>query len=78
MASNNPWKKFEAMLPGTVRVRGRVLSVDTLRGTSLIEQVGGARLKVNGTGVPVGRWVLAENGNIVTQLPDLPFARVEV
>lgn len=78
MASNNPWKKFEAMLPSTVRVRGRVLSVDTLRGTSLIEQVGGGRLKVNGTGVPAGRWVLTDNGNIVTQLPDLPFARVEV
>lgn len=78
MASNNPWKKFEAMLPSTVRVRGRVLSVDTLRGTSLIEQVGGARLKVNGTGIPVGRWVLTENGNVVTQLPDLPFARVEI
>lgn len=78
MASNNPWKKFEAMLPSTVRVRGKVLLVDTLRGTSLIEQVGGATQRVFGTGVAVGRWVLVENGAIVTQLPDLPFARVEV
>lgn len=50
----------------------------TVRGTSLIEQVGGARLKVNGTSAVAGRWMLAENGNIVTQLPDLPFARIEV
>ena len=78
MASNNPWKRFEAMMPKTVRVRGKVVSVDTVRGTSLIEQVGGARLKVNGTSAVAGRWVLAENGNIVTQLPDLPFARIEV
>lgn len=78
MASNNPWKKFEAMLPSTVRVRGKVILVDTLRGTSLIEQVGGSRLRVFGTGAAGGRWVLAENGAIVTQLPDLPFARVEV
>ncbi|MDX7824209.1 hypothetical protein SJT38_13980 [Aeromonas caviae] len=78
MASNNPWKKFEAMLPSTVRVRGKVLLVDTLRGTSLIEQVGGATLRVFGTGAAVGRWVLVESGAIVTQLPDLPFARVEV
>ena len=28
MASNNPWKKFEAMLPSTVRVRGKVLLVN--------------------------------------------------
>ncbi|MNO09839.1 hypothetical protein D3C81_2333100 [compost metagenome] len=54
------------------------MSVDTVRGTSLIEQVGGARLKVNGTSAVAGRWMLAENGNIVTQLPDLPFARIEV
>ena len=75
---NGLWNGRGVTAIGATSKFGMGKTTRTVRGTSLIEQVGGARLKVNGTSAVAGRWMLAENGNIVTQLPDLPFARIEV
>lgn len=78
MASTNPWVKFKKLLPSVTRYRATVISVDTTRGTNLVELIGGERLRVFGSGYQVGQVVMVEDSKIVSTLPSLPFATVEV
>ena len=78
MATVNPWAKFKAMMPATVRYRAEVLSIDTVRGTSLVRTTAGDQLSVTGTTAQVGDQVMVKDGAIAATLPRLPFSRVEV
>ena len=78
MATTNPWVKFKKLLPSVTRYRATIISVDATRGTCLVELTGGERLLALGTGYQAGQIVMVEDGKIVSTLPSLPFARVEV
>lgn len=78
MASTNPWVKFKKLLPAVTRYRATIISVDTTRGTCLVELTGGERLRVFGSNYQAGQIVMVEDGKIVSTLPSLPFATVEV
>lgn len=78
MASNNPWVRFKKLFPSVSRYRATIISVDTTRGTCLVELTGGERLRAFGTGYQAGQIVMVEDGKIVSTLPSLPFATVEV
>ena len=78
MASTNPWVKFKKLLPTVTRYRATIIVVDSIRGTSLVELMSGERLRVTGSGYEAGQIVLVENEKIVSTLPSLPFATVEV
>jgi hypothetical protein len=78
MASNNPWVRFKKLLQTVSRYRATIIMVDSIRGTCLVELTGGERLRVIGTGYEAGQIVMVEDNKIVSTLPSLPFARVEV
>ena len=78
MATVNPWARFKALLPASVRYRATVVSVDTVRGTSYVEVSSGDRITVSGTSAATGAQVMVTDGAITATLPSLPFSRVEV
>lgn len=78
MATVNPWMRFKKLLPAVARYRATIISVDSTRGTCLVELNGGEHLRVFGTGYQAGQIVMVEDNKIVGVLPSLPFARVEV
>ena len=78
MASNNPWVRFKKLLPTVSRYRATIISIDSVRGTCLVELNGGEHLRVTGSGYQAGQIVMIEDNKIVSTLPSLPFARVEV
>ena len=77
MATINPWKEFQGLLPRPRRMIGTVIS-DNDNGSSTIELRDGSRMTAEGQGVEVGKKVLVENRVIVRELPDLPIYRVQV
>ena len=78
MASNNPWVRFKKLFPTVSRYRATIINVDSTRGTCLVELTGGERLRALGAGYQAGQIVMVEDGKIVSTLPSLPFATVEV
>ena len=78
MATVNPWARFKALLPASVRYRATVVSVDTVRGTSYVELSSGDRITVAGKSAAAGAQVMVTDGAITATLPSLPFSRVEV
>ena len=78
MATVNPWARFKALLPASVRYRATVVSVDTVRGTSYVELSSGDRITVAGTSAAAGAQVMVTDGAITATLPSLPYSRVEV
>ena len=77
MATVNPWARFQALLPESVRYRAQVISVDSVRGTSFVELSNGQRITVTGTSATIGSQVMIADGVITASLPNLPFSRVE-
>ncbi len=78
MASTNPWVRFKKLLPTVSRYRGTITSVDSVRGTCRVSLTGGEHLRVTGSGYQAGQIVMIEDNKIVSTLPSLPVARVEV
>lgn len=78
MASTNPWVRFKKLLPSVARYRATIISVDSVRGTCLVELNGGEHMRVFGSGYQAGQIVMVEDGKVVSVLPSLPFATVEV
>ena len=77
MATTNPWKNFQGLLPKTSRIIGTVASHNS-NGTSAITLRNGSTITANGQSVGVGQKVLVENGEVVREVPNLPSYLVQV
>ena len=77
MATTNPWKEFQGLLPKPRRMIGIVLSYNGV-GASIIKLRDGSLLTVRGLGVEVGKKVLVENREVVREVPDLPIHQVQI
>ncbi len=71
MATTNPWKAFQGLLPKPRRVIGTVVYHKS-NGTSTITLRNGSSITARGQGVEVGEKVLVEDGEVVREVPDLP------
>lgn len=74
----NIWKKFISLLPGGSRTIGRVVFINTVKGTSTIELRNGQQFAAQGTLVPVGTNAIVVDGVVTAQAPNLPQYNVEV
>ena len=77
MATTNPWKRFQELLPKTARLIGTVESHNS-NGTSTITLRNSGTMTAKGHSVAVGQKVLVENGKEVREVPDLPVSDVQV
>ena len=77
MATTNPWKAFQGLLPRSRRIVGTVIGHNA-NGTSTITLRDGSPITVEGQGVVVGKKALVENRAIVRELPNLPVYQVQV
>lgn len=76
MATINPLNQFKALFPEPEIYRGQVVEVDApLKRVKVLR--GEHQAWVSGN-VEVNKYVLVKAGQIVSLLPELPFARVEV
>ena len=71
MATTNPWKQFEGLLPKSSRIIGTVTSHNS-NGTSVIALRDGSIITAKEQGAGVGQKALIENGGIVREVPNLP------
>lgn len=78
MATANPWSRFRALLPQQVRYRATIISVDSVRGTSMVRTGSGDQIAVLGATGQAGDQVMVIDGTITATLPALPYSRVEV
>lgn len=78
MATANPWARFRALLPQQVRYRATIVSVDAVRGTSLVRLSSGDKISVLGASGQSGDQVMVTDGTITATLPALPYSRIEV
>ena len=77
MATTNPWKEFQGLLPKPRRVIGTVVNHNS-NGISTITLRDGSSITARGQGVTVGKKVLVEDGTVVREVPDLPVYQVQV
>lgn len=77
MATTNPWKEFQSLLPRPRWMIGTVVSHNG-SDVSTIKLRDGSFLTVRGQGVQVGKKVLVENRAIVREVPDLPVYQVQI
>ncbi|WP_281647953.1 hypothetical protein [Parendozoicomonas sp. Alg238-R29] len=77
MATINPWKNFQALLPKASRIIGTVTSHNG-NGSSTMALRDGSVMNIKGEGVIVGSNVLVEGGEVVREVPDLPVYDVQV
>ena len=77
MATTNPWKRFQELLPRAARIIGTVSSHNS-NGTSTITLRDGIALTVKGQSVDVGRQVLIEAGAVNQEVPNLPVYEAQV
>lgn len=78
MATVNPWKRFEALLPGGQRAVGTVIAINTASGISTVQLRNGAEITARGIGVPQGSKAFIVDGQITGPAPELPQYDVEV
>ena len=78
MATVNPWKRFEALLPGGQRAVGTVIAINTASGISTVQLRNGAEITSRGIDVPQGSKAFIVDGQITGPAPDLPQYDVEV
>ena len=71
MATTNPWKAFQGLLPQASRIVGIVVSKHG-NGTSTVRLRDDTTMTAKGNEVEVGKKVLIENANIVREVPNLP------
>ena len=77
MATINPWKAFQGLLPKGSRMIGTVESLNS-NGTSTITLHNGSSITAKGHDVNIGNKVLVEDGEVKREVPDLPFYTVQV
>ena len=77
MATINPWKAFQGLLPKASRMVGTVASHNS-NGTTTITLHNGSSITVKGHGVIVGSKALVEDGEVKREVPDLPFYTVHI
>ncbi len=77
MATTNPWRQFQGLLPKTSRIIGTVTSHNG-NGSSTLALRDGSAINVKGEGATVGSNVLVEGGEVVREVPDLPVYDVQV
>lgn len=78
MATVNPWKRFEALLPGGQRAVGTVTAINQVSGISTIQLRNGTEITARGVDVPVGGKTFIVDGHITGPAPHLPYFDVEV
>ncbi|MTI12039.1 hypothetical protein [Sansalvadorimonas verongulae] len=77
MATTNPWKQFQGLLPKASRIIGTVTSHNS-NGTSTLTLRNGSTITVRGQTVAVGQKVLVEDGEVRREVPDLPVYNVQI
>ncbi|MTI11854.1 hypothetical protein [Sansalvadorimonas verongulae] len=77
MATTNPWKQFQGLLPKASRIIGTVASHNS-NGTSTITLRDGVTMTAKGQSVSVGQRAFVEGGEIVREVPDLPNHKIQV
>lgn len=78
MATVNITKQFKSLLTEAVRFRAEVLVIDNTLNRVKV-QWGQSQLWVTAIdGLAISNQVLVEDNKVVTKLPDLPYARVEI
>lgn len=78
MATVNPWKRFEALLPGGERTVGTVTTINQASGISIIQLRNGTEIAARGVDVAQGSRAFVVDGQITGPAPDLPQYDVEV
>lgn len=78
MATVNPWKRFEALLPGGQRAVGTVTAINQISGISTVQLRNGTEITARGVDVPEGSKAFIIDGQITGPAPDLPQYDVEV
>lgn len=78
MATTNATKRFQQLLPKTIRYRGKVVQVDSILNRAKIEH--GASISWANTNIDllVNDNVLVIDGMVNRKMPNLPFLRLEV
>jgi hypothetical protein len=74
MATVNPWKRFQRLLPRAGRYTVTIDSVDSTAGTSLATKRDGNQVRLRGTLVSAGNKAWVEGTQIIGQAPNLPEA----
>ncbi len=77
MATTNPWKNFQALLPKASRVAGTVASHNS-NGTSTITLRDESTMMAKGHNVGVGLLALIPGGEVVREVPALQTYDVQV
>ena len=78
MATVNITKQFKSLLTETIRFRATVLVIDNTLNRVKV-QWGETSLWVTAiASLAVGDQVLVEDNKVITKLPDLPYANVEI
>ena len=77
MATTNPWKNFQGLLPKTNRIIGTV-DTHNSNGSSTIILRSGLTMTAKGQGVSTGKKALIESGEVVREVPDLPHYDAQV
>ena len=77
MATVNPWKKFENLLPQSARA---VVTITAQNGdgTSTATLRGGESVRVGGESITVGNKAFVKDGVIVGQASSLPYSQLTV
>ncbi len=77
MATTNPWKQFEGLLPRAIRFTGTVTAHHS-NGTSSVTLRDGSLINAKGQGVAIGEQALIEKGAIVRPVPSLTTYTVQI
>ena len=77
MATTNPWKQFQGLLPKAARVIATVVTHSS-NGTSILTLRSGHTMTAKGHGVAVGQKALIGRGEIIREVPDLLVYDVQV
>ena len=77
MATANPWKQFQGLLPQTSRFIGTVASHNA-NGTSTITLRNGSSMTAKGQGVAVSSKALIDDGEVLREVPSLPAYTVQI
>jgi len=77
MATVNPWKKFEGLLPQSARMVVTI-TANNGNGTSAATMRTGEAITVDGESVSAGNKAFVKDGVIVGQASSLPFMSVTV
>ncbi len=71
MATTNPWKQFQRLLPKAARVIATVVTHNS-NGTSTLTFRDGSSMTAKDQGVSVGKKTLVDGEDLIREVPDLP------